>query len=238
MLASACFNRGEIERADELLKAALVTGREYEDSSILVPVLVSEGVVGLSRAELPEAYARLTEGLGHAERAGNTHWAAMARSYLAIHAQLADRPEEAEALYDQSAKELRALHLRRALGLCELARATLWISTGRWTEARAALEAAVSGLSATCPDYEAAWQVGLALCDLASGDIDGYRQRVDYAATLADAAPARAPLVAAARALDRDRVAPEPVPVPGSIELSLIGRACADSRVALSRRRW
>lgn len=229
VLASACFNRGEIDRADALLTEALVTGREYEDASILVPALVSVGVVALARGDLPEAYARLTEGLGHAERGDDAHWAAMARSYLAIHAHLSDRTDEAASLYEESSAELRALHLRRALGLCELARATLQISAGRWAEARAALEAAVSGLAATCPDYEAAWQVGLALCDLASGDVDGYRQRVDFASKLANAAPARAPLVAAARALDEDRAIPtETGPAPRSIELALIERACAD----------
>ena len=224
--AAAYFNRGQLDEAERALRSALATAREYETLAVEAPATVSLGVIALARGDVDEAYAQLTQGTTLAERARDAHWAAMGRSYLAIQAHLAGRVEAAEATYDRSLAELDALGMRRAAGLCRLARATLSMSQGAWAEARAILEQAVSALAVTCPDYEPVLQAALALCDLATGDVPAFRHRLEYAQRMIDAhePSSRAPVVARVRLLDGSP-GPDGAAAP-SVELALLERVC------------
>jgi tetratricopeptide (TPR) repeat protein len=228
ILASAHFNRGDLDQASVLLREALQSAREYELASVEAPALISLGVIALAQGELHEAFARLSEGILLAERIADEHWAATARSYLAIQAHLSGRAAAAEPLYEASIAELDSLGIRRAAGLCRLALATLFMAQGRWSDARSTLEQAISSLAVTCPDYESTLQAGLAICALAGGHVPAFRHHVAYARRLLTNGPpaARAPVVERVARLDELSHSDAPLE-PRSLELALIDRACA-----------
>ena len=236
--ASAHYNRGELADAEQLLRAALRTAREYELADVEVPAVISLGILALTRGELDAAFAHLDDGVRRAERSEDVHWAAMGRAYLAIQTHLSGRTQAAEQLYDANIAELDTLGVRRTAGLARLARATLHMARGTWDRARAVLEQeAMVALTATCPDYEPLLQAVLAVCDLAEGQAHGYRHRLAFARGMLDHDPWNArsrAVVARVARLDTSSheethraSAQEASPAPQAIELALIEAACA-----------
>jgi tetratricopeptide (TPR) repeat protein len=228
VLASALFNRGELEETKKLLNQALRTAREYEALATEVAALTSLGIASLAVDDTAAAFTHLSQGIGLAERTHNDHWAVIGRSYLAIQAHLSGQLAAAGEMYELSLSELESLGIRRALGVCRYASATLWMLRADWDRARVVLEQAMTELAVTCPDYEPILHPALALCDLGA-DRTGAAQRLAHAKKLCggdDVRPAFADIVRRIEELDavsRDKPAKEVIE---GIEGLLIERVC------------
>jgi tetratricopeptide (TPR) repeat protein len=230
VLASSLFNRGEVEESKRLLTEGLRTAREYEALPIQVAALTSLGIVSLAKDDLPAAFTFLSQGVGLAERTSNDHWAVIGRSYLAIQAHLSGRTAAAREMYELSLSELESLGIRRALGVCRFACATLYQLLGDWERSCVMLEQAMSELAVTCPDYEPLLVAALALSDLGAGK-RGALQRLAHARSLceAESEPRFVDIVQRIEEIDtagRARTKTAKTKTARSIEALLVERVC------------